>query len=88
MPAAIATVYYGEGGTGKLLILTQVALSLQLSFAVVPLVQFTADRRKMGALTAPVWLVTTASLIALIIIVLNAKLVMDFAASGFDTSVL
>ncbi|WP_338531792.1 Nramp family divalent metal transporter [Nitratireductor thuwali] len=88
VPAVIATVYYGEGGTGKLLILTQVALSLQLSFAVVPLVQFTADRRKMGALTAPAWLAATASLIALIIIVLNAKLVMDFAASGFDTSVL
>ncbi|WP_295812689.1 Nramp family divalent metal transporter [uncultured Nitratireductor sp.] len=88
VPAALVTIYYGESGTGRLLILTQVVLSLQLSFAVVPLVQFTADRRKMGALRAPPWLIATAALIALIIVALNAKLVFDFVASGFDTSVL
>ena len=50
------TIWYGESGTAQLLILTQVVLSLQLSFAVFPLVMFTADKAKMGALVAPRWL--------------------------------
>ena len=78
VPAAGVTLYYGSAGTGKLLILTQVVLSLQLSFAVVPLVMFTADRAKMGALAAPRWLVALAILIAVVIIALNAKLLLDF----------
>jgi len=78
VPAAAVTLYYGSAGTGKLLILTQVVLSLQLSFAVVPLVMFTADRAKMGALAAPSWLVALAILIAVVIIALNAKLLLDF----------
>ena len=53
VPAAIVTIWFGESGTAQLLILTQVVLSLQLSFAVFPLVMFTADRAKMGALVAP-----------------------------------
>lgn len=53
IPAAIVTIWYGHSGTAKLLIFSQVILSLQLSFAVVPLVMFTADRRKMGELIAP-----------------------------------
>ena len=56
VPAAIVTIWYGESGTAHLLVLTQVVLSLQLSFAVFPLVMFTADRAKMGALVAPRWL--------------------------------
>jgi manganese transport protein len=48
VPAVVVTALYGEKGTSALLILSQVILSLQLSFAVVPLVQFTSDRRKMG----------------------------------------
>ena len=52
-------------------------LSLQLPFAVVPLVQFTADRAKMGALVSPKWLTAFAGLIALVIIALNAKLIWD-----------
>jgi manganese transport protein len=48
VPAVIAIALYGEGGLGKLLILSQVILSAQLSFAVVPLIQFTSDKRKMG----------------------------------------
>jgi manganese transport protein len=62
----------------RLLILTQVVLSLQLSFAVVPLVMFTANRAKMGALAAPRWLVALAILIAVVIIALNLKLLWDF----------
>jgi manganese transport protein len=53
-------------------------LSLQLPFAVVPLVMFTASRRKMGPFVAPRWLTVFASLIAASIIVLNAKLVWDY----------
>ncbi len=78
IPAALVTIWYGESGTGQLLILTQVVLSLQLSFAVFPLVIFTADRKKMGELVAPVWLVVTAVAIALIIAALNVKLLADF----------
>ena len=79
IPAAGVTVYYGVSGTGELLILTQVVLSLQLSFAVVPLVMFTSNRAKMGALVAPYWLVALAVLIAAVIIGLNLKLILDFA---------
>ncbi|WP_426031429.1 Nramp family divalent metal transporter [Cypionkella sp. TWP1-2-1b2] len=78
IPAAGVTIYYGSAGTGRLLILTQVILSLQLSFAVVPLVMFTANRAKMGALAAPRWLVALAILIAVVIIALNLKLLWDF----------
>ncbi|OYU40488.1 MAG: divalent metal cation transporter [Pseudorhodobacter sp. PARRP1] len=78
IPAAGVTLYYGSAGTGRLLILTQVVLSLQLSFAVVPLVMFTANRAKMGALAAPRWLVALAVLIAAVIIALNLKLLWDF----------
>jgi manganese transport protein len=77
VPAAAVTVWYGESGTAKLLILSQVVLSLQLPFAIVPLVMFTADRRKMGALVAPFWVTVLAALAALLIIALNVKLIAD-----------
>jgi manganese transport protein len=79
VPAAIVTIWYGERGTAQLLILSQVILSLQLPFAIVPLVMFTADRRKMGDLVAPRSLTAAACVIAVTIIVLNAKLIVDFA---------
>ncbi len=79
VPAAIVTIWYGEKGTAQLLILSQVILSLQLSFAVVPLVMFTADRHKMGELIAPRWLTVLATLIAAVIIALNMKLLFDQA---------
>ncbi|HET7156867.1 MAG TPA: divalent metal cation transporter, partial [Hyphomicrobiaceae bacterium] len=80
IPAAGVTIFYGEQETGKLLILTQVMLSVQLPFAVVPLVQFTASRAKMGALKAPTWLVTFAIAIAATLIALNIKLLWDQVA--------
>ncbi|OQM75718.1 Nramp family divalent metal transporter [Manganibacter manganicus] len=80
VPAAIVTIWYGESGTGQLLILTQVVLSLQLSFAVFPLVMFTADKAKMGALVAPRWLIVLAASVAVVIAALNAKLLIDFLA--------
>ena len=78
VPAIAVTLIYGESQTAKLLILSQVVLSLQLPFAVVPLVMFTADKQKMGALVAPRWLTAMAVLVAAIIIVLNIKLLADF----------
>jgi manganese transport protein len=80
VPAAAVTLFYGESETAKLLVLTQVILSLQLPFAVVPLVQFTASKFKMGNLVAPRWLTAFAVLIAAIIIVLNIKLIFDVFA--------
>jgi manganese transport protein len=80
VPAVVVTIYAGEKATGQLLILSQVVLSLQLPFAVVPLVMFTASKAKMGPFVAPRWLTALAALTATLIIVLNAKLVLAYAA--------
>ncbi len=82
IPAAMVAIYYGEKGTAELLVLSQVILSLQLPFAMVPLVLFTADRKKMGGFVAPAWLSGLAAAIAFVIIVLNIKLIWDFAAGS------
>jgi manganese transport protein len=82
IPAAAVTIFFGQQGTGQLLILTQVVLSLQLSFAVFPLVMFTADKKKMGPMVAPMWLVVLAGFVAPVIAALNVKLLVDFVASG------
>ncbi|MFL5106146.1 MAG: divalent metal cation transporter, partial [Xanthobacteraceae bacterium] len=79
VPAVIVTIWYGEKGTAQLLILSQVILSLQLPFAIVPLVMFTADRRKMGDLVAPRWVTVLAAIVAVTIIGLNVKLLADMA---------
>ncbi|WP_298252244.1 Nramp family divalent metal transporter [Bradyrhizobium sp.] len=76
-PAVVVTLWAGEKATGRLLILSQVVLSLQLPLAVVPLVMFTASRRKMGQFVAPRWLSGLAIATAAVIIILNAKLVWD-----------
>jgi manganese transport protein len=78
IPAAIVTIWYGEKGTAQLLILSQVVLSLQLPFAIVPLVMFTASKAKMGTFVAPRWLSLFAAIIAAIVIALNVKLLIDF----------
>ncbi len=77
VPAAAVTIWYGDAGTAKLLILSQVVLSLQLPFAVVPLVMFTADPRKLGVLVAPRWVTALAVLVAVSIVALNLKLLTD-----------
>ena len=74
IPAVFVVALYGEQGTGALLILSQVILSLQLSFAVFPLVMFTGDRRKMGLFVAPPWMRALAWVVAVIIAALNAWL--------------
>jgi manganese transport protein len=77
VPAAVVTIYYGDSGTAKLLILSQVILGVQLPFAIIPLVAISASRTKMGELVAPRWLTALAGLIAAIIIALNIKLITD-----------
>ena len=74
IPAIFVILLYGSGGVGELLILSQVVLSFQLPFAIVPLVMFTASRTKMGELVAPRWLTGLCWLIAAVIIVLNVNL--------------
>ena len=71
VPAAIVAVLYGERGTAKLLIFSQVILSLQLSFAVFPLVRFTSDREKMGEFVNSVGLRIAAYVVAGVIATLN-----------------
>ena len=80
VPAAVVTIWYGEAGTAKLLILSQVVLGLALPFSIVPLVMFTADPRKMGELAAPRWVTALAALTAAILIALNVKLIIDAVA--------
>ena len=77
IPAFIVTFIYGERGTGNLLILSQVILSMQLGFAVVPLIVFTNDKRKMGQFANNKILKFTAIFVAVIIIGLNAYLLYD-----------
>ena len=74
IPAIIVVWLYSEKGTGQLIILSQVVLSLQLSFAVFPLVMFTNDPHKMGPFASPWWLKMTAWTVAIVIAVLNAYL--------------
>jgi manganese transport protein len=77
IPAVIVSMVAGEDGTAKLLILSQVILSVQLSFAVVPLVQFTGDRAKMGEFANPGWLKALAWSAAVLIALLNVWLIVQ-----------
>jgi manganese transport protein len=79
LPAVVVSVLYGEAGTGELLVLSQVVLSLQLPFAIVPLVMFTASRQRMNGHPAPRWLTVATALIAAVLIALNLKLIWDVA---------
>lgn len=75
LPAAIVALAYGNEGATRLLVFSQVVLSLQLPFAVVPLVIFTASKKRMGDLVAPRAVTALAALMALVIIGLNITLV-------------
>jgi manganese transport protein len=77
VPAAITAIVWGASGTAQLLVLSQVILSMQLSFAVFPLVMFTSDKVKMGAFVNPRWLKLLAYLVATAIAALNAWLLIQ-----------
>jgi manganese transport protein len=74
VPAVIVIAIYGEHGATDLLVLSQVILSLQLSFAVIPLVKFTSDKNKMGSLVAPRWVAILSWFVAIVIAGLNVYL--------------
>ena len=79
IPAVIVAALYGEQGTAELLVLSQVVLSMQLPFAVIPLVMFTSSRAKMGSFATPRWMAGLAWLVAAVIVSLNLKLLLDVA---------
>ena len=71
VPALLVVLYYGESGIARLLIVSQAVLSLQLPFAIVPLIRFTSDQRKMGKFVNPRWMTVAGCAIALVIVILN-----------------
>jgi len=75
VPAFITILLFGERATGQLLIFSQVVLSLQLGFAVIPLIHFVSNKSKMGQFAIPTWQKIAAWIAALVIIILNIKLV-------------
>ena len=77
IPVVIVTALYGERGTGQLLVFSQVILSMQLPFAVIPLVRFVSDRRKMGQFVIPAAVAAVAWVVASVIVILNLKLLVD-----------
>lgn len=77
IPVIIVTAIYGERGTADLLVFSQVILSMQLPFAVIPLVRFVSDRRKMGQFVIPASVAAIAWIVAAVIVVLNVKLLID-----------
>jgi len=82
IPAAVVAVMYGDSGTAKLLVLSQVVLSMQLSFAVFPLVRFTSDKTKMGEFVNRRWLKSLAYLVAVVIAGLNIWLLLQIFRGG------
>ena len=84
VPALITIVWFGESSTGALLVGSQVVLSLQLSFAVFPLVIFTSDKQRMGVFANPKWRTGVAWVVAIIIGSLNAWLLIQTAAGWFQ----
>lgn len=77
VPVIVVTAIYGERGTADLLVFSQVVLSMQLPFAVIPLVRFVSDRRKMGQFAIPTSVAAVAWIVAGVIVVLNVKLLVD-----------
>jgi manganese transport protein len=78
VPAVICTALYGERAMTDLLVFSQVVLSMQLPFAVIPLIVFTSDRAKMGEFANGFWTKALAWLTAAIIVALNVKYLCDF----------
>jgi manganese transport protein len=85
VPAVTVAALYGERGTGQLLVLSQVILSLQLSFAVIPLVMFTSDKIKMGVFVNPRWLTVLAWAVTAVIVSLNGYLLFQTAVGWLAT---
>ena len=79
VPAVLVIGLMGEGRVDELLVFSQVILSLQLGFAVIPLIHFVSDKKTMGEFAIKSWVKTLAWIVASILVFLNANLVFDFA---------
>ena len=77
IPAILVTIFYGAHGTARLLIFSQVILSMQLSFAVIPLVMFTSDKLKMGDFVNSRWMTVLSWIVAVVIAFLNVWLLLE-----------
>jgi manganese transport protein len=86
IPAVIVITIFGEGVTGKLLIFSQVILSLQLGFAIIPLIHFVSDKSKMKGFHIGKWTQMASWTVASIIVILNGKLVLDEITGWLETS--
>ena len=82
VPAVVVTWLHGETGTAQLLILSQVVLSMQLPFAIIPLMMFASDRKLLGELVTPRWQIATGWAIAAVIVALNIKVLADTVMGG------
>lgn len=86
IPALFTIIYFGGSALGSLLVLSQVVLSLQLGFAVIPLIHFNSDKRQMGEFAIKAWVKILAWLSAAVIVYLNIKLVIDEIAGWISAS--
>jgi manganese transport protein len=77
IPAVLVIAHFGDNSTGSMLVLSQVILSLQLPFAIIPLIHAVADKRRMGEFAIRPWFQTLAWIVALVILGLNVKLILD-----------
>ncbi len=86
LPAIFTILYFGEEALGGLLVLSQVVLSLQLGFAIIPLIHFTSDRQAMNGFAIALWVKILAWLSAIIIVGLNIKLVVESVSGWMQSS--
>lgn len=86
VPAFLTIIYFGEDKLGELLVLSQVVLSLQLGFAIIPLIHFTSDPENMGTFVIKPWLKVLAWISAAIIVVLNVKLAVQQLGSWLEAA--
>jgi manganese transport protein len=86
IPAAITIYFTGNSGTFRLLILSQVIINMQLPFAVIPLLHFTGDRRRMGEFANKLWVSILSWIVAAIIVVLNAWLIWQSISDWLNAS--
>lgn len=84
IPAVLVIGIMGEGRVDELLVFSQVILSLQLGFAVIPLIHFVSDKKTMGEFAIPLWVKIISWIVASILVYLNANLVIDFAKAFLE----
>ncbi len=86
IPAALVIIINGENDVDSLLIFSQVVLSMQLGFAIIPLIHFVSDKKKMGKFSIKIPIQISAWIITIILVYLNARLIIEQAAGYFNTS--